>query len=70
MPGYIFRFAVSAVILMLALTAVAARRPGSVDSHTIAMRDGLKDLQDVEQLKVLFNKDDGTVRIILLLSPT
>ena len=30
----------------------------------------LTDLQDVEELRTLFNKDDGDIRLVLLLSPT
>ena len=30
----------------------------------------LEDLQDVAQLQTMFNKDAGTPRLILLLSPT
>jgi len=29
-----------------------------------------EDVQGIEELRELFNKDDGTARLILLLSPT
>ena len=30
----------------------------------------LTDLQDVDELRTLFNQDDGNIRLFLLLSPT
>ena len=30
----------------------------------------LTDLRDVEELRTLFNLDDGNIRLVLLLSPT
>ena len=37
---------------------------------TESSRGSLGDLQDTEELRTLFNQDDGEVRVILLLSPT
>jgi hypothetical protein len=45
----------------------AGQGSGQASSEPAA---SLEDLQDLSQLQAMFNKDTGTPRLILLLSPT
>ena len=54
-------FAMVAAFLAVSCSGPVATRPPS---------GPLTDLQDVEDLRASFNQDDGSIRLVLLLSPT
>jgi len=56
-----------AFIVVVAVLA-AGCSSGPVD--TLQSSGSLTDLLDVEELRTLFNQDDGNIRLVLLLSPT
>lgn len=45
-------------------------RRGSISSDTSSQAATFEDVEGIEELRHLFNKDGGTARLILLLSPT
>lgn len=56
------------VFVPLACGPVSGSRGSGQASHKPAT--SLEDLQDLTQLQTMFNKDAGTPRLVLLLSPT
>ena len=55
----------------LAITMIAATHAGQgLLSSSLTAAPSLTDLRGVEELKALFNKDAGKVRLVLLVSPT
>ena len=56
-----------AFIMVVAFLA-AGCSSGPVDTQQSS--GSLTDLQDVDDLRTLFNQDDGNIRLVLLLSPT
>ena len=54
----------AALVTMLLLVACGK---STVDVSALG---SISDLQDVEQLRTMFNQDDGEIRLVLLLSPT
>ncbi len=65
--------ALAAVVIVVACTdANAADEPTSTDAPTgsdapVAV---LQELNQVDELQALFSEDDGSTRLVLLLSPT
>lgn len=58
-------------ICLAVVLAIPGCGPGASAVTTIAPGvSGLSDLQGLEELKAAFNRDVGTVRLVLLLSPT
>ncbi len=57
-----------AVAFVMVVAFLAVSCSGSVATQRSS--GSLTDLQDVEELRTLFNKDDGNIRLVLLLSPT
>ena len=56
---------------LAAATAVAAfPLPHSTSLAAPSERPALSDLQEVDELRVAFNRDAGKTRLVLLLSPT
>jgi len=51
------------------ICGVEGTRIGGADAIALAASK-LEDLRGVDELKALFNKDTGKVRLVLLLSPT
>ncbi|MEW6207836.1 MAG: hypothetical protein AB1631_05675 [Acidobacteriota bacterium] len=66
-------FILSLMLLALTLSREAATSPLStraVFSQSAAQKSDLVDLRELDQLKSLFERDRGKVRLIALLSPT
>ena len=63
------RVLVATAILSL-LVGGDVSRPGANASLTVFAAPSLTNLKDVEELKTLFNRDAGKVRLVLLVSPT
>ena len=61
-----------ALVLLAAIPLACGQAAGSQGSgqRPDEPTTSLEDLQDVAQLQTMFNKDVGTPRLILLLSPT
>ncbi len=55
-----------AFLMVVAFLAVSCSGPVATQRSS----GSLTDLQDVEELRTLFNQDDGNIRLVLLLSPT
>ncbi len=55
-----------ASFMVVAFLAVSCSGPVA----TQRLSGSLTDLQDIEELGTLFNQDDGSIRLVLLLSPT
>ena len=53
-----------ALVTSLLVLGCSASLPTDIPSTS------LKDLQDIDELRELFNQDDGAIRLVLLLSPT
>ena len=60
------KFAVTA----LAIVSLIRGFPGMGEPRRLAAASTLADLQGVSELKTLFNRDVGKIRLLLLLSPT
>ncbi len=55
-----------AFLMVVAFLAVSCSGPVA----TQRLSGPLTDIQDIEELRTLFNQDDGNIRLVLLLSPT
>ncbi len=55
-----------AFLMVVAFLAVSCSGPVATQRSS----GSLTDLQDIEELGTLFNKDDENIRLVLLLSPT
>lgn len=64
-PIFVALFAVG-----LAFNGVAVRSTPVVEPQAATTAATLQDLRGVDELKSLFNRDGGSVRLVLLLSPT
>lgn len=60
-------YSFSLVLLLLLAPATCLHRPPNA---VASVPPELKDLRSLEELKTLFNHDDGAPRLVLLLSPT
>jgi len=58
------------VVTVLVLICLSDGRPWTGGTERLVAAPGLADLQGVDELKALFNRDVGKVRLVLLLSPT
>ena len=56
------------VLSIIGLTLALTTLPGQAGQQTSAPT--LQDLQTVDEIRAMFNRDAGKVRLILLLSPT
>jgi hypothetical protein len=61
------RFAVCAVAISVIAASPGSGRPFSI---SLMAAPSLIDLRSPDELKTLFNKDGGKVRLVLLVSPT
>ena len=61
------------ILVAACLLAIAAAPRGverSLSVRTASVQPALSDLHSVDELRTLFNRDGGTVRLVLLVSPT
>lgn len=59
------------VVVGLIVLVAPARPPVHASTPTMAAgQPTLTDLQGVDDLRTIFNRDAGTVRLVLLVSPT
>ncbi len=66
MPSHLCRRSCLALAaIALAFTALQARAELQTSAGAT-----IQDLRDVDELKAMFNRDTGKVRLVLLLSPT
>lgn len=70
MKHYIrFRLLLVVVGMALGLSSLRALPAGTEELQKATLAT-LQDLRGVDELKTLFNRDTGKVRLVLLLSPT
>ncbi len=58
------------LVIAVALAAMLVLAGCGASEATESSRGSLGELQDTEELRTLFNQDDGQIRVVLLLSPT
>jgi nitrous oxide reductase accessory protein NosL len=62
--------AVRPLLTVLAAVVFLAGCAGSDEEETAAPADGVRELTSLDPLKAVFNADEGTPRLLLILDPT
>ena len=58
------------LVIAVALAAMLVLAGCGASEATESSHGSLGELQDTEELRTLFNQEDGQIRLVLLLSPT